>query len=132
MPDEDHDWLLTLGMIGLYRAGVGAMLPMLREAAGGADLAAAVAEGRFPRRGKVRRHFDYRVRGDHLIVTFNKFRIEFNFKYPEAFSAYLLQRHIDLNRILRRSFPQYIGLPLTRELTKLSERKLVELVDDTA
>jgi hypothetical protein len=108
------------------------MFPMFREVAGTPDLAAAVADARLPRRGKLRRFFDYRVRGDHLVVTFQKFRIEFNLKHPEAFSAYLLQRHIDLNRVLRRSFPQYVGLSLARDLDELAQRKLVTLVDDTA
>lgn len=133
MADDDDHWLPTLGMIGLYRSGVAAVFPILREAAGTPDLSAAVADGRLPGRGRqLRRFLDYRVRSDHLIATFQKFRVEFNLRHPAAFSAYLLHRHIELNRTLRRMFPQYIGLPLARDLDELSRRGLVVSVDDTA
>lgn len=130
--DEARDEERTLRLIGLYQAGVGAVVFRLREVAGTPNLAAAVSDGRLARRGKLLRAYRYRVCSDHLIVTFPKLRIEFSLKRPEAFSAYLLQRHIDQNRLLMRMWPQFNGLPLADHLHRLSERQLVKRVDDTA
>ena len=132
MSETDNACLVTLGLIGLYRAGLSFPLARLREAAGVRDLATAIADGRLQQRGKLRRVYDYRVHGEHIVVFRSKFRLEFNFIHPEAFSSFLLKRHIELNRKLTRRFPQYIGLPLARHLKELCERKLVKQVDDVA
>jgi hypothetical protein len=112
MLDENDTWIETLGLIGLYRAGVSLFIPKLRELCGSRDLSSAVADGRLSRRGKLRPLSTYRIQGDHIVISFRKLRNEFDLLYPDAFSSYLLQRHIELNRILRRSFPQYMGCRL--------------------
>src|SRR5262245_19317141 len=114
MHDQDDNWLQTIGLIGLNRAGVGTLLPILREACGGFDLAGTVAEGRLKQRGRLRSCIDYRVRGNHIVVSLRKLRIEFDFIRPKAFSAFLLQRHMELNRKLKKFFPQYLEISLAR------------------
>jgi hypothetical protein len=59
-------------------------------------------------------------------------RIEFNMAHPEAFSAYLLRRHIELNRKLARFYRQYVGLPVAKGMEQLAERGLIRAIDPTA
>lgn len=129
MATERDDLPLTFKMIDLYLKGSDALLPMIKEAAGTADLVAAVTEGRIKRRGKIQQHFHCRVRADHLVIAFNKFRVEFDYRYPKAFGANLMHRHIELNPRLMRLFPEYLDLSLVRDLDELRLQGLIELVD---
>jgi hypothetical protein len=130
--NDDDAWLLTLGLIGLFRSGVSVIVVMLREAGEGPDVASAIADGRLERRGNLRGFVNYRVHGDHIVAMLGKHRIEFHIAQPEAFSAYLLRRHIDLNRKLRRFYPQVVGVPVTKGLEQLAERGLIRAADPSA
>jgi hypothetical protein len=130
--NDDDAWLLTLGLIGLFRSGVTMIVSLLREVGEDPDIATAIALERFERRGKLRGFITYRVHGDHIVAMVEKIRIEFNTAHPEGFSAYLLQRHIDLNRKLKRFYPQYVNLPLVKGLEQLVKRGLIRTIDAAA
>jgi hypothetical protein len=130
--NEDDAWLLTLGLIGLFRSGVSMIVSLLREVGVDPDIASAIAVGRLDRRGNLRGFITYRVHGDHIVAMAEKIRIEFNAAHPEGFSAYLLHRHIDLNRKLKRFYPQYVNLPLMKGLEQLVERGLIRAIDPAA
>lgn len=128
---DDDTWLMTLGLIKLFRAGVSPMVTMLREACQAPDFASVIATNEFYQRGTLRGFVRYRVQGDHIVATIGRIRIEFNMVHPEGFSAYLLRRHIELNRKLARPYPQYVGLPVSRGLEQLEERGLIRVIDPT-
>jgi hypothetical protein len=132
LANDDGAWLRTLGLIRLFRSGVSTIVAMLREAGEDPDIASAIAVGRLDRRGKLRGFINYRVHGDHIVSMLGNLRIEFNLARPEAFSAYLLRRHIDLNYKLKRFYPQYVGVPVAKGLEQLSERGLILATDPPA
>jgi hypothetical protein len=129
MPDENDIPTATLELIGLYRLAVRLFLPMLREPCNGLDLDAAVRVGNLGPRGRLRLDATYRIQGDHIVIMFQKHRIEFDYAHPEAFSEYLLRRHIDLNRKIARFHRQCLGLPVARDLSRLQERGLITTVE---
>jgi hypothetical protein len=127
--NDDLVWKTTLGLIRLYRAGVAGIVASLVE---DRDIASAFEDGRLQRRGKIREFIDYRTEGEHLIAIFSNYRFEFNFLYPKAFSQYLVQRHIELNRKLQRLFPQYRNLPLAEGLAELERRNCIRMLNEVA
>jgi hypothetical protein len=129
--DDDDTWLSTLGLIKLFRGGVSPIVTMLREACQDPDFASVIAANELYRQGTLRGFIRYRVQGDHIVAMFGKIRIEFNMAHPEAFSAYLLRRHIDLNHKLARPYPQFVDLPVVKGLEQLEERGLIHVIDPT-
>jgi hypothetical protein len=130
--NDDDAWLLTLGLIGLFRSGVSVIVSMLQEVGEDPDIASAIAVGRVDQRGKLRGFITYRVHGDHIVAIVGKIRIEFNTAYPEGFSAYLLHRHIELNGKLRRQYPEYVGVPVAKGLEQLVGRGFIRAIDPAA
>lgn len=131
MSAEDDVWLPTLGLIRMFRRGACVIASLLRESLKVRDMAVAIRNGTIDQRGTVFGSWHYRVQGDHLVVSHKKDRIEFNYVHPDALSAYLLQRHITLNRKLPRWFPQYVGLPLSKGLDQLLAHGLIRGIDGT-
>jgi len=132
MPDDDDAWLRTLGLIRLFQRAVSLTVSLLRQTYKSPDIAAAVRNGTIDRRGLLFNFLHYRVQGDRIVATATNIRIEIEYAHPDAFSGYLLQRHISLNRKLARSFPQYVGIPLPAGLKQLEERGLICAVDPDA
>jgi hypothetical protein len=130
--NDDDAWLFTLGLIGLFRSGVSVIVSMFREVGKDRNIASAIAVGQLGRWGKLRGYVTYRVHSDQLVAMLGNDRIEFNLAHPEAFSAYLLRRHIELNRKLKRFYPQYVGVPVAIGLEQLAERGLICASDPSA
>ena len=130
--NDDDAWLLTLGLISFFRSGVSVIVSLLRDVRKDRDIASAIAVGRLDRRGKLRGFITYRVHGDHIVAMLGNNRIEFNMARPEAFSSYLLRRHIELNRKLKRFYPNYVGVPVAKGLEQLAERGLICATEPSA